>query len=177
VTAVNWIYIWGHWPAIAGVLVWLHRTRRDAYRLMRNAIFVSGAIGLVIFAAYPVAPPRLSGLGFVDTVTEHSNSYRVLQPPALANKYAAVPSLHVGWNLLVGVFLWRHGRRHLVRALGLASPVMMFAAVVLTANHYVIDGLLGLAVAASGLAIAGQRARPTVAGQLEGRARPSLAWE
>jgi PAP2 superfamily len=154
VTAVNWIYIWGHWPVIIATLVWLHHTRRDVYRLLRNAMFISGAIGLVVFAKFPVAPPRLAGLGFVDTVTEHSNSYRLLQPPALVNKYAAVPSLHVGWNFLVGVMLWRHAARRWTRRIATASPVLMFTAVVLTGNHYVIDGILGIAVATTGLALA-----------------------
>ena len=101
-----------HWFLVAlslGVLVavtllvlYLHR--RPIYLRLRNAMFISGAAGLVVFATYPVAPPRLlDGGPFVDTVTTWSNSYRVLQPPSLVNKYAAVPSLHVGWNLLVGI--------------------------------------------------------------------------
>ncbi|MEZ5412326.1 MAG: phosphatase PAP2 family protein [Acidimicrobiales bacterium] len=150
VTAMNWVYIWGHWPAIIATLVWLYRSDRDGYRLLRNAMFVSGAIGLVVFAAFPVAPPRLADLGLIDTVTAHSSSYRVLQPPSLVNRYAAVPSLHVGWNLLVGVFLWRHAGGRL-RAVAVASPALMFAAVVLTANHFVVDGLAGMTVAAVGL--------------------------
>ena len=123
VTIVNWIYIWGHWPAIAGTLLWLQRTRRTEYLNLRNALFISGAIGLVIFTLYPVAPPRLLGTDqFIDTVTEFSTSYRVLQPPSLVNKYAALPSLHVGWNLLVGLFIWRHAKQPAVRALGRNLP-------------------------------------------------------
>ena len=63
VTLANWVYIWGHWPLIAVSAVWLFRYRPDAYRLMRTAIFISGAIGMIIFLTYPVAPPRLTGLG------------------------------------------------------------------------------------------------------------------
>lgn len=154
VTLVNWIYIWGHWPVIIATLVWLHREHRDTYRLLRNAMFISGAIGLVVFATYPVAPPRLAGLGFVDTVTEHSNSYRVLQPPALVNKYAALPSLHVGWNFLVGVIVSGRLSRRWLRRTALLSPLLMYTAVVLTGNHYIIDGIVGTAVAAVGLALA-----------------------
>lgn len=154
VTIANWIYIWGHWPVIAATFVWLYRSNVATYRLLRNAMFVSGAIGLVVFAMYPVAPPRLAGVGFVDTVTELSHSYRVLQPPALVNKYAALPSLHVGWNFLIGVFVWRHGTSTLTRILGAASPILMVAAVVVTANHYLIDAVAGIVVAASGLYIA-----------------------
>lgn len=152
-TLANWVYIWGHWPVIGLTLLWLHRRHRRDYLLLRNAMFVSGAIGLVIFALYPVAPPRLMPAGFVDTVTNLSHSYRVLQPPQLTNKYAALPSLHVGWNLLVGIFLFRVGRRPILRVVGVASPALMMTAVVVTANHYVIDGIVGSALALVGLAV------------------------
>lgn len=154
VTAANWIYIWGHWPVIAVTLVWLHRTRRLDFLVLRNALFFSGAIGLVIFMAYPVAPPRLLPAGFVDTVTELSTSYRVLQPPSLVNEYAALPSLHVGWNLLIGMAVFQAGSNRYARVVGVLSPVAMTAAVVLTGNHYVVDAVLGATVALAGLALA-----------------------
>lgn len=150
-TLANWVYIWLHWPVIIVTLFWLHHRHRRDYYLLRNAMFVSGAIGLVIFALWPVAPPRLVGLGFVDTVTDLSTSYRVLQPPALVNRYAAVPSLHVGWNVLVGVTLWRVSSNRAVRVFAVASPLLMAVAVVATANHYVLDGCVGTAVALVGL--------------------------
>ncbi len=151
VDLVNWIYIWGHWPVIAATLVWLHHAHRRHYLLLRNAMFLSGAAGLVIFASYAVAPPRLLGVDLVDTVTLHSTSYRVLQPPALVNKYAAMPSLHVGWNLLVGVTLFQVARRWPLRVFAVASPMLMAMAVVLTANHYVLDGVAGAALSLAGL--------------------------
>lgn len=151
-TFANWVYIWGHWPVIAVTLIWLHRTRRGEYLLLRNAIFVSGAIGLVIFALYPVAPPRHLPDRFVDTVTELSRSYRVLQPPRLINEYAAMPSLHMGWNLLVGIVLFRSGRHVALRAFGVAGPLLMAFAIVATGNHYILDAVVGSAVALVGLA-------------------------
>jgi hypothetical protein len=108
----------------------------------------------VIFAVFPVAPPRLADVGFVDTVTLHSNSYRVLQPPGLVNQFAAVPSLHFGWNLLIGIVLFTRGHTVVARAAGLAVPPVMFMAIVLTANHYIIDAVLGGMVSLAGLAIA-----------------------
>ena len=154
VTAANWMYIWGHWPVIGLTLVWLYRRHRDSYTLLRNAMFISGAIGLVIFMTFPVAPPRLMPTGFVDTVTELSNSYRVLQPPSLVNKFAAVPSLHVGWNLLVGILIFRTARSRAARLFALAGPALMASAVVLTANHYIVDAIAGSVVALTGLATA-----------------------
>ena len=154
VTAANWVYIWGHWPVIVLTLTWLYRNHRDSFLLLRNAMFVSGLIGLVVFMSFPVAPPRLMPGQFSDTVTQFSNSYRVLQPPSLINKFAAMPSLHVGWNLLVAVIVFRHIRNRVGRLLVLASPLVMASAVVLTANHYVVDALAGSFVAVVGLLVA-----------------------
>ncbi|MAT07396.1 MAG: inositol phosphorylceramide synthase [Acidimicrobiaceae bacterium] len=152
VTFFNWIYIWGHWPVIIAVLAWLFVRHRVQYRLLFRSMLISGAIGLIVFALYPVSPPRLMPDGeFVDTVTELSRSYRVLQPPALVNKYAALPSLHVGWNLLVGITVFRASRAVWLRVFAIVSPLLMMAAVVLTGNHYVVDGFVGSAVAALGL--------------------------
>ena len=151
VTAVNWIYIWGHWPVLVATLLWLHRVSRSEFLRLRNAMFISGAIGLIIFASYPVAPPRLLGGPLLDTVSQYSSSYRVLQPPSLVNKYAALPSLHVGWNLLVGIFVSRNAATQVARAVGAVSPLFMTAAVVLTANHFVVDTFLGAGVALLGL--------------------------
>lgn len=151
-TVSNWIYIWGHWPVIALVMIWLHHGDRRRYLLLRNAMIASGAIGLVIFMTYPVAPPRLLPDGFVDTVTEHSHSYRVLQPPALVNRFAAMPSLHAGWNLLVGIVVFNACRRGVVRVLAVLSPLLMSYAVVATANHYVLDPIVGWVVVLIGLA-------------------------
>ena len=84
----------------------LYRKRHDRYLLLRNTIFVSGAIGFLFFALLPVAPPRLADSSLMDTVTLHSDAYRALQPPGLTNQYAAFPSLHFGWNLVVGIAVW-----------------------------------------------------------------------
>ena len=85
----------------------------------------------------------------------------MLQPPALVNKFAAVPSLHVGWNLLVGVLIFATARSRIAKLFALAGPLLMFSAVVLTANHYIFDALAGAVVASTGLgaAIVFQRVR------------------
>ncbi|MCW6006649.1 phosphatase PAP2 family protein [Micromonospora sp. CPCC 205371] len=145
-TFFNWIYIWGHWPVIAVTLIWLARSHPAIYLRTRNAMMLSGGIGMVIFATFPVAPPRLAELGMIDTVTVSSHAYRVLQPPMFTNQYAAVPSLHVGWNLLIGIAIAVAARRLWVRVIGVVMPVAMTSAVVLTANHYVVDAIAGAAL-------------------------------
>jgi hypothetical protein len=182
VTLANWVYIWGHWPVIGASLFWLHRRHRRQYLVLRNGLFISGAIGLVIFALYPVAPPRLAPLPLVDTVTRFSTSYRVLQPSALVNKYAAMPSLHVGWNIIVGYMVARVAKPRAIRAASVVLPVLMCLAVVVTANHYVLDAIVGAIVAVSGLLVA-RAFQPldgdgSVAGDLVGVAlTPELADE
>ena len=152
VNMVNWVYMWGHWPVIALAAVWLFMLHRESYGVYRNAFLISGAIGLVVFALFPVAPPRfMEAWGFVDTLAEHSREYRVLQPPAFVNQYAAMPSLHFGWNLLVGLAIMRHGSSLLLKLFGVFMPVAMFVGIVLTGNHYIIDGLAGGSVALMGL--------------------------
>lgn len=153
-TLANWVYIWGHWPAITVTLVWLALHHRTMFLRLRNAMIASGALGLCVYTTYPVAPPRLLEAGYVDTITEQSNSYRVLQPPAFVNQYAAMPSLHVGWDLLVGMAIAAAAGGLLLRTVGRAMPAAMAAATVVTANHYVLDVLAGAAFGLAGWAIA-----------------------
>ena len=152
VTIANWIYIWGHWPVILSTAAALHVWRRDSYYLLRNTLFISGGIGFLFFALLPVAPPRLLEMGLIDTVSDQSHAYRALQPPGLTNHYAAFPSLHVGWNLAVGIVLFMSTTHLAVRALAVLSPLAMTFAVVATANHYVVDVAGGTAVVLVGLA-------------------------
>jgi len=153
--AMNNIYIWAHWPVIALTLAWLLWKHGDEFRVMRNAMVISGLIGFVFFALYPMAPPRfLTELGFVDTVMRDTSSYRVLQPPAFTNQYAAMPSLHVGWNLLMGIAIFRTTRHVFWRGFAILMPITMYIATILTANHFVLDGVVGSIVALVGLAVA-----------------------
>src|SRR5262245_40314691 len=151
--AFNAVYMYGHWPVIiiAGVLLFRHR-RHEYYRL-RNACLLSGLVGLIVFALFPVAPPRLTDLPLVDTVTRHAEGYRQIVPPELVNQYAAMPSFHAGWNVLVGIAVFRATRNRLLRGLAVAGPLAMLAAVVATANHYVIDVAAGVAIVLAGLVV------------------------
>lgn len=160
-TMANWVYLWGHWPVIIATMLWLAARHRDIFRRLRDAMMISGAVGMVIFATYPVAPPRLANLGLIDTVTETSNAYRALQPPAFVNQYAAMPSLHTGWDLLVGMAIVAAASSLILRIIGVAMPILMAMAVVLTANHYVLDVVAGvsLVLAAHAAALALERRR------------------
>lgn len=155
VNAMNWVYVWLHWPVIAIVLIWLFLNYPKEYITYRNALLISGAIALLFFAFFPVAPPRfVPEFGFVDTIQQRSYSKSVLLPSGLANKYAAVPSLHVGWNLLMAIAVVRHARSWTFKLFGATLPILMTSSVVLTGNHYIIDAVIGDIVALIGLALA-----------------------
>jgi hypothetical protein len=155
---LNGFYLYGHLPIIGVLAVWMYLWHRPQYLLMRNAFLLSGAIGLVIFITLPTAPPRLLpeylGFGFVDTVVEQTGQDRPLTPNFFVNQYAAMPSLHLGWNMLVGIAVWLATANIFMRAFAVLMPAAMFADIVLTANHYILDGFADLAVMLVGLVIA-----------------------
>jgi len=157
----NAVYMYGHWPVIIVTGVLLFRYRRSHYYRLRNACLLSGLVGLVIFALFPVAPPRLTDLPLVDTVTRHAEGYRQIVPPELVNQYAAMPSFHAGWNVLLGIVVFRATSHWLLRALAVVGPAAMVVAVVATANHFVIDVVAGIAIVLAGLLVlhAAERAK------------------
>lgn len=159
VTILNAFYLYGHLPIIGALAVWMYFWHRPQYLLMRNAFLISGAIGLVIFLNFPTAPPRLLGvhgadLGFVDTILMEYHKSRPDTPSFFVNEYAAMPSLHLGWNLLVGISVWLATKNLLMRGFAVLMPVAMYVDIVLTANHYIVDGIAGFGVMLIGLFIA-----------------------
>ncbi|WP_399133721.1 phosphatase PAP2 family protein [Streptomyces sp. Li-HN-5-11] len=152
-----------HYIVTPAVLVWLWRRHAAHYRMARTWLMVSTLIALVGFTVLPTAPPRLlrGGHGFVDTMAQYS-SYGWWGADAsaprglghLTNQYAAMPSLHVGWALWCGLILFRFGRRRVVRALGIAYPVVTTLVVLGTANHYLMDTVAGVMVMGIGYALA-----------------------
>ncbi len=169
VKAMNWIYFWGHMPLIIVFAIWLYIWRRPTYTLVRNAFLFSGAIAVVIYWLFPVAPPRLiPGAGFVDTMALFDRvSYDAQETSWFVNQFAAVPSLHFGWSMLLALAVARVGGRPILWVFGIAWPVSMFFAVVLTGNHFIFDAVAGgvVSFAGLGLAIGMERAKP-----------PVLAW-
>jgi len=152
---MNWVYVWLHWPVIVIVLIWLFIESPAQYALYRNAILISGALALLIFAFFPVAPPRfMSEFGFIDTIEQRSYSQHVLLPSGLANKYAAMPSLHAGWNLLMSIALVTNARQYIFRAVGVVVPILMTASIILTGNHYILDAVAGDLLALVALVLA-----------------------
>jgi membrane-associated phospholipid phosphatase len=137
----NIIYFYGHWPVIIGCGVYLFLKNPRVYTITRNAFLISGAVALLLYALFPVAPPRLSTDGIVDTLAMTVPvSY---DKSRLVNPYAALPSLHVGWDLLIALGLFLGTRRYSVRLLAVMLPPAMLMATVVTGNHFFIDGIAG----------------------------------
>jgi hypothetical protein len=91
--------------------------------------------------------------GFVDTIIQ-AKSYYVLQSPKIVNQYAAMPSLHFGWDLLVALAIGLHTSARWVRRATYVFPFVTLGGIVLTANHYFLDAAAGAVVACLGLAVA-----------------------
>jgi hypothetical protein len=149
---VNWVYVWWFWGPIIFGLCWLFMRHYEHYETYRNALLISGGLGLLIYTLYPVAPPRfVGGIGVLDTISQRSMTSHVLLPQGLANQYAAVPSLHAGWTLLMGIAFVRHARNIALRAFGVFLPAAMYFSIVATGNHFIFDGLAGYVVVLTGL--------------------------
>jgi hypothetical protein len=146
----NTYYAFVHIPATAAFLIWMYLRRPELYPAVRRAIIAMTAIALAGHILFPLAPPRmLTQYGFVDTAALYGpNVYGDHgEAESFINQYAAMPSLHVGWAMLVAAGLiasfkgpWRW--------LWLLHPTITAVAVVGTANHYWIDGLIACLVLA-----------------------------
>lgn len=146
VRAANWYYVGAHFPVTIGFLCGLFVWRRRQYTRVRNALIVATSLGLAIHIVYPLAPPRLvSGIDMVDTGSVFGPSPYQGAIRGAANQFAAMPSLHVGWAVLVGIVLWRIAPRAW-RWLGVLHAAATSLVVVITANHYWIDGVVGTGI-------------------------------
>jgi membrane-associated phospholipid phosphatase len=148
----NAVYTWAYWPVILGGLALLWRLDRGLYAVLRNGMLLSGAVGLVVFIAYPVAPPRLLA-GYQDTIPAGSVEHAVVHG-SIADPFAALPSFHAGWVVLSASVLALAWRRPLGVALATLVSAAMCVAVVTTANHYIVDVVSGTVLALAGGTVA-----------------------
>jgi hypothetical protein len=149
----NTYYVSLHFPiAISFLLLGYLLRPRAEYRWARNLLAVQTGLALSIHILFPLAPPRMfPGWGFLDTMTVYGPSAYGGAVAAAANQFAAMPSLHVGWAVLIAYVVVRTGPRRLAVPAVLHALITV-AVVVVTANHWWLDGvvavgLLGLALA------------------------------
>ncbi|MBB5979416.1 hypothetical protein HDA44_002757 [Kribbella solani] len=144
--AANLFYATVHFPLTAAVLLWLMIRRPAAYGRARWTFASLTGLALIGHMVFPLAPPRMMS-GWVDTgVLLGQSVYGPSAHSGVANQFAAMPSLHVGWAFIIAVVMIRVTRSRL-RWLWIAHPVLTFAVVVVTANHYWLDGLVAIALA------------------------------
>ena len=156
VRSVNFVYFWLDFPLIVGIAVVLFARSRRHYTLLRDALLISGGFALVMYWTFPVAPPRyLPEWGFVDTLAEFDNlSYQAQSMRPFVNPFAAVPSLHVGWSLILSIVIADATRALWARAVIFAVLGAQIVSVVGTANHFLFDAVVGALVSLAGLALA-----------------------
>lgn len=155
VEAMNLFYFVGHFLLTGLFFIWLYHRSKDGFRSFRNGFLTATAIAVVIHWQFPTAPPRLiSGLGITDTLRLFWNvdigSPRV---DGFSNPVAAVPSLHAGWAVGVGVGLIRYATQRWLKVLGVLYPLAVTLTIVVTGNHFIFDALAGAAVLAAGFLI------------------------
>ncbi|MGV9688328.1 phosphatase PAP2 family protein [Streptomyces sp. NPDC003444] len=158
VRAANTYYAAVHFPATVAFLVWLYLRRPDHYLWSRRVLALLTAAALALHLLVPLAPPRmLAAAGLVDTARVYGPSVygAVPETDSMANQFAAMPSLHFGWALMVAIGLIAATRSRW-RALWLLHPLVTLFVVVGTANHYWFDALA--AAALLGLALLAVRA-------------------
>jgi len=143
----NVYYVSVHFPATIAFLVWGYLFRpRAQYIWARNILIFLTASALVVHIIYPLAPPRMfPQWGFVDTMATLGPDAYAGASGDLANQFAAMPSLHVGWAALIAFVIWRTGPKWLA-ALGVLHLSLTVLVVVVTANHYWFDAFVALAL-------------------------------
>ena len=145
--AMEWIYLHAYHPLIVAGALLVYLRDRALYLRYRNVLFLALALGLVIFALFPVAPPRLiPEYGFVDGMRPAGEL-----TSAIKNDFAAVPSYHFGFVLLVSVAVahaWRLPRWGVAGLM--LVPALMLLSIVATANHFFLDAAAGGAIVLGG---------------------------
>lgn len=140
-----WIYINAQTSILVGALLYVYLFHNGSFYFVRNMLMISMAIALIGYVVFPTAPPRfLPEWGFFDSVADLTGVPQTSVPVnALFNPYAAIPSMHVAFALMLGWPLARLVRRRVARVLWLIYPFVITFVTVATANHFLADAILG----------------------------------
>jgi hypothetical protein len=150
----NVFYAQVSFPATLGGLLWLLLLRPRAYPWAKWSFIVASTVALPLMIFYPLAPPRmLPELGFIDTGALFGQSaYGNPTADRISNQFAAMPSLHCGWALIIATVFFASGRTRW-RWLWWLHPAMTFLVVAATSNHYWLDGVVGWALCGGALVV------------------------
>ena len=141
VQACNLYYDILHFPLLGACLIWLYARHRASYPRVRTTVALFTGISLLI-QLIPVAPPRLLPLtGMVDTAVRYGQSVYAWNGGLDADEFSAMPSVHIGWAVIVAIAVITVSRSRW-RWLAAAYPVVTLLVVVVTANHFWLDGIV-----------------------------------
>jgi len=180
-TAILWLlnhlYLAAQMIVVPGALVFLYRRSLPLYDRLRNTILATWLLSIPVYAAFPVAPPRLSDSGLVDTITNQTGfAMNSGLTTSFYNQLAAVPSLHVGFAVAVGIAVAAAVRNPIVKALALLWGPVIALAVVATGNHFLFDIVAGLVASGLGYVLGTLATRvPALRVEPAPRLRPALA--
>jgi PAP2 superfamily len=163
IDVADYAYVNSHFMITTAFLVWLYFARNESFYFVRNMFMIAMGIALVGYVVFPAAPPRmLPEWGFADTVADWMGPAASNTASLLYNPYAAVPSMHVAFALMIGIPAAKLVRHRVVKLVWAIYPLFITFVVIVTANHFWIDGAFGTAVAAVSAytALALARARP-----------------
>ena len=130
------------------------------YPRLRSTVIATWMLSLPIYALFPVAPPRLAGLGMTDAVSEQSAVALAGHSTWFYNPIAAVPSLHCGFAMAIGIAVAAAVQRSWLKVLALSWGPIVALSTVATANHYLFDVVARLAITVAGYAAVTYRPRP-----------------
>jgi hypothetical protein len=148
---LNHVYLAAQLVVLPGSLIWLYRRSRPVYERLRNTVLATWLISIPVYALFPCAPPRLAGIGMVDTITTQTGfAMDSKLTTSFYNQLAAVPSLHVGFAFAIGVAVAAASQRRVVKVIAHLWGPLVALAVVATGNHFLFDIAAGLVAAASG---------------------------
>jgi hypothetical protein len=174
VRAANTYYGYAHLNGMAVFLVWIWWRHRKEYARARTVIILS-TLACLLVQIVPVAPPRLLPQhGFVDTALRYGQSVYGEFGTGMANQLSAMPSVHVGWAVIVAVFVRRCAGRGW-RWVGVAHAVTTVLVVVVTANHWWLDGIVAAGLVAVSIPVGARLDRLAARMPWPGRARPAVA--
>jgi len=159
VGAVDVAYLTLHLTVALAVLIWLYAFHPVAFPAVRTTLIAASALSLAGFVVFPTAPPRMAGLGLTDTVSHGAVDLNHGLISSLYNPYAAVPSMHAGYALIVGIAIVCCARAWLVRTAGALYPIFVLFVIVATGNHFFFDAAAGILVATAGGVVAWSLAR------------------
>jgi hypothetical protein len=143
------VYMAAQLVVLPGSLIVLYHRARPIYRRLRSTVIATWMIAVPIHGLWPVAPPRLAGIGIQDTVSDQLVSLSG-HSTIFYNAFAAVPSLHVGFAFAVSFALAAALQARWAKALVLLWGPLVTLAVIATGNHFVFDAVAGLAVTLAG---------------------------